>query len=72
MKDSMPKDVTAEPVVGSVVKALAILRHLAEGPDRCGVNAIAMAVSLNPSSCFNIVKTLVRGKRRRQATAGWG
>lgn len=56
----MPKDVTAEPVVGSVVKALAILRHLAEGPDRCGVNAIAMAVSLNPSSCFNIVKTLVR------------
>src|SRR5260370_31595698 len=43
--------------VGSVVNALAILRHLAEG-ERQGVNAIARALSLSPSTCFNILKTL--------------
>ena len=44
--------------VGSVVNALAILRHLASGKTD-GVNAIARAVSISPSSCFNILKTLV-------------
>ena len=43
--------------VGSVVKAIAILRHLA-GSDPQGVNAIARAIALSPSSCFNILKTL--------------
>lgn len=44
--------------VGSVVNALAILRHLA-GSEAQGVNAIARAVSISPSTCFNILKTLV-------------
>lgn len=44
--------------VGSVVKAIAILKHLA-GSDPQGVNAIARAVELSPSSSFNILKTLV-------------
>ena len=45
--------------VNSVVKAVAILRHLstAHGPE--GVNAIARKVAISPSSCFNILKTLV-------------
>lgn len=43
--------------VGSVVNAIAILKHLASSPPQ-GVNAIARAVSLNPSSCFNLLKTL--------------
>lgn len=44
--------------VGSVVSALAILRHLASS-EPLGVNALARALGLNPSSCFNILKTLV-------------
>lgn len=44
--------------VGSVVNALAILRHLAAGEAQ-GVNAIARAVTISPSTCFNILKTLV-------------
>lgn len=43
--------------VGSVVNAIAILRHLASSAPQ-GVNAIARAVNLNPSSCFNLLKTL--------------
>ena len=43
--------------VGSVVNAVAILRYLASSPPQ-GVNAIARAVNLNPSSCFNLLKTL--------------
>ncbi|AEG51415.1 transcriptional regulator, IclR family [Sphingobium chlorophenolicum L-1] len=44
--------------VGSVVNAIAILRHLAMA-DPQGVNGIARAVGISPSSCFNILKTLV-------------
>jgi DNA-binding IclR family transcriptional regulator len=43
--------------VPSVVNALAILRFMAISPPQ-GVNAIARAVSLNPSSCFNLLRTL--------------
>jgi DNA-binding IclR family transcriptional regulator len=45
-------------VVGSVVNALAILRHLATA-EPLGVNALARVLGLSPSSCFNILKTLV-------------
>jgi DNA-binding IclR family transcriptional regulator len=40
------------------VNALAILRRLA-GAAPLGVNALARALGLNPSTCFNILKTLV-------------
>ncbi|GGC02482.1 transcriptional regulator [Novosphingobium endophyticum] len=44
--------------VNSVVKAIGILRHLAQTQLPEGVNAIARQVGINPSSCFNILKTL--------------
>lgn len=44
--------------VNSVVKAVGILRHLAQARQPEGVNAIARQVGINPSSCFNILKTL--------------
>ena len=47
-------------VVGAVVNAVAILRQLAVQPAPSGVNAIARAVGVSPSSCFNILKTLAR------------
>jgi DNA-binding IclR family transcriptional regulator len=45
-------------LVGSVSNAIAILRTLASSEPR-GVNAIARSLNLSPSSCFNILKTLV-------------
>lgn len=44
--------------VNSVVKAVGVLRHLARSHAPEGVNAIARHVGINPSSCFNILKTL--------------
>lgn len=44
--------------VGSVVHALNILRLLAREPAPLGVTAIARAVGVSPSSCFNLLKTL--------------
>lgn len=47
------------PRVGSVANALAILELLADSPTPIGVTAIAKSLGLSPSSCFNILKTLV-------------
>src|SRR3546814_1822672 len=44
--------------VAAVVNAVTILRHLAAHPGQ-GVNAIARATGLSPSTCFGILKTLV-------------
>lgn len=45
--------------VGAVQHAVRILRHLAAGGRLAGVNAIARATAINPSTCFNILRTLV-------------
>ncbi len=44
--------------VNSVANALAVLRQLATAQRPEGVSAIARSVGINPSSCFNILKTL--------------
>src|SRR3546814_12024026 len=44
--------------VAAVVNAITILRYLA-GHEGQGVNAIARATNLSPSTCFGILKTLV-------------
>lgn len=44
--------------VGSVQNAAAILRHLEAIGIGVGVNPIARALDLSPSSCFNLLKTL--------------
>jgi IclR family transcriptional regulator, acetate operon repressor len=46
------------PLVGSVVQAVAVLRHLGRIERPEGVTAIATRLGLSPSSCFNILKTL--------------
>lgn len=45
--------------VGSIVQAIAVLRHLGDVGRGLGVSAIAKALSISPSSCFNILRTLV-------------
>lgn len=47
-----------EPRIGTVSSTIAILRQLASAQSPLGVNAIARYLSLTPSSCFNILKTL--------------
>jgi IclR family transcriptional regulator, acetate operon repressor len=44
---------------GSIVHALSILRFLSESGESLGVTAIAKRLGISPSSCFNILKTLV-------------
>jgi DNA-binding IclR family transcriptional regulator len=44
---------------GSIVHALTILRHLSRTGGSQGVTAIARELDISPSSCFNILKTLV-------------
>lgn len=55
-EDTSPK---SPPLVGSIVAAAGILRLLAQETEPLGVNAIARRRGLSPSSCFNILKTLV-------------
>jgi DNA-binding IclR family transcriptional regulator len=49
---------TAGKPVGAVVAAVRILRHLAESSEPLSSNRIARELSINPSTCFNILKTL--------------
>lgn len=46
-------------MVTSVVQAVAVLRHLAATDRGRGVTAVAAAIGISPSSCFNVLKTLV-------------
>ena len=47
------------PPVGSIVQAVAVLRLLGTMNAGAGVTAIARALGIGPSSCFNVLKTLV-------------
>lgn len=47
------------PLVTSVVQAAAVLRYLGSIDGRKGVTAVAKAVGIGRSSCFNILRTLV-------------
>lgn len=45
--------------VRSVVQALRIVRHMIDAAQPQGVTAIARQLDLSPSSCFNLLRTLV-------------
>lgn len=51
--------VDARGPVGSIVQAVAVLRHLGAAERGQGVTAIARQLGISPSSCFNVLKTLV-------------
>src|ERR1700743_836213 len=63
---------------GSIIYALAILRYLSESGDSIGVTALAKRLNISPSSCFNILKTLVSqdvvefSQRDKTYTIGYG
>jgi DNA-binding IclR family transcriptional regulator len=46
-------------LVGSVVQAMKVLRHLSGRATPAGVNLIARETGISPSSCFKLLKTLV-------------
>lgn len=46
-------------LVGAVASATKVLRHLSTAPSPVGVTQLARELHLNPSTCFNILKTLV-------------
>lgn len=53
-----PHPAPARAPVGPVVQAITILRHLGVLGTGAGVNAIARATGIGPSSCFNVLRTL--------------
>ena len=56
----MPSDgPTPDKLVGALSSGLAVLRYLVEARDPVGVSRIARDLELNPSTCFNLLKTLV-------------
>ena len=44
--------------VGALSAGLAVLRHLGRSGGGAGVNRIARELGLNPSTCFNLLRTL--------------
>lgn len=55
---SAPPPMPAGKQVGAVTAAVRVLRHLAESSEALSSNRIARELALNPSTCFNILKTL--------------
>ncbi|MFA7665526.1 MAG: IclR family transcriptional regulator [Burkholderiaceae bacterium] len=51
-----------EKLVGALVNGLAILRYLCAATGPVGVTRVARDLDLNPSTCFNLLKTLVHDK----------
>jgi DNA-binding IclR family transcriptional regulator len=58
MNDNPREEAGTQRRVGSVKAAIAILRYLERLQTGAGVNAIARALEISPSSCFNLLKTL--------------
>lgn len=50
---------SSEKLVGALTAGLKILRHLAQAEGAAGVNQIARELDMNPSTCFNLLRTLV-------------
>lgn len=63
MKKAQPATAPAPPpppkLVGALAAGLAILRHLTRARMPLGVSQIARDLGQNPSTCFNLLKTLV-------------
>ncbi|MEN9717278.1 MAG: hypothetical protein RIQ99_156 [Pseudomonadota bacterium] len=66
--------------VRSVSQAFAVLRLLSSHPDGLTLSAIARELELSPSSCLNLLRTLVGegmaeragAEKRYRSTAAWG
>lgn len=54
-----PQMVNSRPPIGSVKQAIAVLRYLGSIEGGQGVTTIARALGIGPSSCFNVLRTLV-------------
>jgi DNA-binding IclR family transcriptional regulator len=51
--------VGAPKLVGALAAGIAVLRYLSRSPSPAGVSRIARELSLNASTCFNLLRTLV-------------
>lgn len=56
---SVSDELVPEKLVGALVGGLNVLRYLAATQSPVGVSRIARDLELNPSTCFNLLKTLV-------------
>lgn len=56
---ALAPDTPSRPPIGSVKQAVAVLRHLGSIEGGQGVTHIARELGIGPSSCFNVLRTLV-------------
>lgn len=56
---SSEESAAPEKLVGALVGGVSVLRYLAAAQTPVGVSRIARDLELNPSTCFNLLKTLV-------------
>lgn len=55
----MPTAQDPKRLVGALVNGVKVMRYLAHSSDMVGVNQVARDLSLNPSTAYNILRTLV-------------
>ena len=58
-------DTSRENLVGALVNGIAILRYLQRAKSGVGASQTARDLNINPSTCFNLLKTLVHEKLAR-------
>jgi len=51
--------VPSEKLVGALTAGLKVLRYLAQAESPAGVSQVARDLDINPSTCFNLLRTLV-------------
>ncbi|NCF74335.1 MAG: helix-turn-helix domain-containing protein, partial [Gammaproteobacteria bacterium] len=54
------KKVGSEKKVGALVSGLNVIRYLVRAPTAVGVSQVARDVKISPSTCFNLLRTLVQ------------
>jgi len=54
------KKVGAEKTVGALVSGLNVLRYMVQAKSPVGVSQVARDVGISPSTCFNLLRTLVQ------------
>ncbi len=53
------KKVGSEKKVGALVAGLSVLRYMVKAPSPVGVSQVARDLGISPSTCFNLLRTLV-------------
>ncbi|MDH3279748.1 MAG: helix-turn-helix domain-containing protein, partial [Gammaproteobacteria bacterium] len=54
------KKAGSEKTVGALVSGLKVIRYLVQARSPVGVSQVARDIQISPSTCFNLLRTLVQ------------